>query len=128
MYSINYRTRTGIKESFDGYYGRKTFYKINGYGKRIQNNFIEKIKSNGIYEKIKEFGTGIAESNIENEKDLAGWYLLTYGEYALEILEEQKQGRKNKNMILFCKINQTPITFRMLEKELLKCFSEIINV
>ena len=59
---------------------------ITEYGRKIQQEFLEKCKKDGTYQRVYEQyedGTCILEESIETLQDAVGWCLESYDTYAI---------------------------------------------
>ena len=91
--------------------------RLNHYGEKIVNEFLEKCKADGSYKKVYEDfedGTFLLESAIENFHDECAWLYLTYDSNVFDTLEEWKT---HGEIYLF-----DNVTYEEVENELRKMF------
>ena len=72
--------------------------KINEYGNKIIEEFLDKCKVDGTYQKVfveYEDGLCLLEPSIKNTKDYAAWCLLNYEENALNVVDGWKEETPN---------------------------------
>ena len=93
--------------------------KLNNYGEKIINEFLEKCKANGSYKRVYEDfedGTFLLESAIENLNDECAWLYLTYDNNVFDTLDEWKN---DGEVYLF-----DDITYEEVNNKLQKMFYE----
>ena len=92
--------------------------KLNHYGEKIVNDFLEKCKADGSYKDVYEDfedGTFLLENAIENFYDECAWLYLTYNDNVFDTLDEWK---KDGETYLF-----NNVTYEEVKNELKKMFN-----